>query len=234
MKRRDFLISSVSTIAITSLAGCTGGNSLDEYPKGLSKESITDVNALFNKDSSYLNSKSVTIKFVNESLGGVSEITSKVDSANSVFYIKSVRQPESSNPVIVEQYFEEGVSYYKSYNKGIESDSSYKKEKMSFNKTNEYYVDYLLSILQGITFTHEKVEDGVIVYTSEDIGGENRFSDLSNSSVLASFDFDGKPKKIQVDLDRSTDDEDTSNKEFTFSSYNNTTVSKPEWVAEEF
>lgn len=243
MKRRNFIGTTVS-LSVAGISGCLNNTSSDtktlessEYPAGLSQDSV-DLNTILSSDQAYLSSDSVTITIIQESGNGTTDVTAKVDSTVPAYRIRSENTFQDSQRV-VDQYFNKNVFYLRESNSNSET---YQKEQFQFEKRNEYYVNFIQNIFNGVSFSYHTVnEDGLLVYKTtsmSDFSEESQFTgtDVVDATVRVTFKPNGLFDSIKTTVKRSIDEEESNERTYvseqtvTFSKYNSTTVSEPNWI----
>lgn len=239
MKRRSF-IGTTMTIPLVGISGCIGDNTSKEkldsqnYPDGLSKNDV-DIAELLSSDSVYLQSDSVTISIEQNSGNGTTDLTVKVNSSVPASRVRSVSTFQG-NTQTVDRYFIEGISYVR---RSANNSETYQKENQSFDKQNEYYVQFIKNILTGVSFSSHEVSDDLLVYEAQDLSDFKETSqfiedDVVDASVTVRFTKEGLFDSIETQVERSKGDEsqDTykSDQSISFSMYNQTSVSEPDWL----
>lgn len=257
MNRRKFLLASASTITAVGLAGCMN-NSIEEYPEGLSETGIEDVDSLFGSESTYLNSESVKIDITTERESSTTETMIKVNGEEETSFVETVENlPENlqnSGQRTVIRYHTGDTRYERIVTESGDqsADPQYRKSQNQFNKNVEFYANFLTQLLTDVEFSESTItEDGLIEYTSEEIGSDNSLSSetdsIEDSTMTIRFREDGRPDSITAEItvvqqsqqqsgesseDSSSDNTQTIVQSIEFSKYDSVEVPEPDWLEE--
>ena len=254
MNRRKFLLAA-SSVTTVGIAGCMG-NTIEEYPEGLSEEGVENVEALFGSDSPYLNSDSVQLNITTEREQSTTETTIQVDAEEENSFVRTedmtTGQDSQETQRTVLRYHTGQLRYER-----VESSSSeqvrYRRSQNQFDKTVEFYANFLSDLLTDVEFSGSEItEEGLIQYESEDIGSENNLSPetdaIEDVNMVVRFREDGRPESITANIttvqqqqptQQSSSESETSEsstqeivQEVSFSNYNSVDVPEPDWLEE--
>ena len=266
MNRRNFLVTSGSVLTITSIAGCMN-NTIEEYPDGLSEEGVEDAEALFGPESPYMSSESVQLVISTDSDNQSSETTIRTNSDQERSFVETVsqlpEQAQNEGEQITVRYHTGTTRYQRRTTENSDGDVTsgprYSKNENEFTKNVEFYSNFMQDLLTDVTFSESTITDeGLIEYTSEEVGSNNSLSpdsqQVESISMVVRFREDGKPDSIEAtievieqqqpqaptqdgsseeDTENDSDQETrTINQNITFSDYDSVEVEEPDWLEE--
>lgn len=235
MKRRTFL-TTVSTATVTTISGCLS-ESIDEYPKGLTESKIQDLSAVVGENAHYMSAESATINMSSTGPSGTTIITSKVDATIPAVFIKSRKKlPESIESdvgdQIIEEFYVKDKAYLRRFVESEPNDIDYRNSKYTFDKSQEFYANYLLQLIKNVVYSeHEKTEQNILVYTASgsDFSKNSSFDHTQLDTITSTLQFFGDGKIKQFNINKKSETEDTK-QEIKFSKYNQTSVREPNWT----